>query len=85
MLTRKASRSLSDTDQALEAARVEGAEDAADHPERPAHTYREYERRPDCLPPERAGDRKKASPEESLLGKDARSSRAKRSGARRIL
>ena len=30
---------LADTDQALEAATVEGIEDAADHPERPTHTH----------------------------------------------
>ena len=51
---------LEDTDQALEAARVEGAEDAADHPERPVHTLNEYGR-PDDLPPARSSDRKKAS------------------------
>jgi hypothetical protein len=51
---------LADTDQAIEAARVEGLEDAADHPERPVHTHNEY-RRPDDLPPTRAWDRKKAS------------------------
>ena len=51
---------LSDTDQALEAARVDGLEDAADHPERPVHTHNEYGR-PDDLPPARAADRKKAS------------------------
>jgi hypothetical protein len=51
---------LDDTDQALEAARVEGLEDAADHPERPVHTHNEYGR-PDDLPPARASDRKKAS------------------------
>ena len=50
---------LSDTDQALEAATVEGIEDASDHPERPVHTHNEYGR-PDDLPPARAGDRKKA-------------------------
>ena len=33
---------LSDTDQAVEAAAVEGVEDAADHPERPTHTHAEY-------------------------------------------
>ncbi len=42
---------LADTDQALEAAAVEGVEDAADHPERPVHTHLEYGR-PDDLPPE---------------------------------
>jgi len=51
---------LADTDQAIEAARVEGAEDAADHPERPVHTHNEYGR-PDDLPPARVSDRKKAS------------------------
>lgn len=51
---------LTDTDQAIEAARVEGVEDAADHPERPAHTHDEYGR-PDDLPPARISDRKKAS------------------------
>ena len=30
---------LDDTDQALEAARVEGLEDAADHPERPVRSH----------------------------------------------
>ena len=43
---------LSDTDQAIEAAAVEGVEDAADHPERPTHTHEEYGR-PDDLPPHR--------------------------------
>jgi hypothetical protein len=33
---------LSDTNQAIEAAAVEGVEDAADHPERPTHTHEEY-------------------------------------------
>lgn len=51
---------LDETDQALEAARVEGLEDAADHPERPVHTHLEYGR-PDDLPPARSSDRKKAS------------------------
>jgi hypothetical protein len=51
---------LDATDQALEAARVEGLEDAADHPERPVHTHLEYGR-PDDLPPARSSDRKKAS------------------------
>ena len=51
---------LDNTDQALEAARVEGLEDAADHPERPVHTHVEYGR-PDDLPPARSSDRKKAS------------------------
>jgi hypothetical protein len=51
---------LADTDQALEAAAVEGVEDAGDHPERPVHTHNEYGR-PDDLPPARSVDRKKAS------------------------
>ncbi len=51
---------LDNTDQALEAARVEGLEDAADHPERPVHTHVEYGR-PDDLPPAKSSDRKKAS------------------------
>jgi hypothetical protein len=51
---------LADTDQAIEAARVEGLEDAADHPERPVHTHNEYGR-PDDLPPARSSDRRKAS------------------------
>src|SRR5579859_7124247 len=41
---------LADTEQALEAAAVEGVEDAADHPERPVHTHDEYGR-PDDVPP----------------------------------
>ena len=43
---------LADTDQSLELARVEGVEDADDHPERPTHTHNEYGR-PDDLPPAR--------------------------------
>lgn len=43
---------LADTDQALEAATVEGVEDAANHPERPTHTHLEYGR-PDDVPPNR--------------------------------
>lgn len=46
---------LADTDQAFEAAAVEGVEDAADHPERPVHTHEEYGR-PDDLPPERGSE-----------------------------
>ena len=46
---------LADTDQALEAAAVEGVEDAADHPERPVHTHEEYGR-PDDLPPKRGSE-----------------------------
>jgi hypothetical protein len=51
---------LDESDQAIEAARIEGLEDAADHPERPVHTHIEYHR-PDDLPPARSSDRKKAS------------------------
>jgi len=43
---------LADTEQAVEAATVEGVEDAADHPERPVHTHEEYGR-PDDIPPKR--------------------------------
>jgi hypothetical protein len=43
---------LADTNQSLEAAVVEGVEDAGDHPERPVHTHEEYGR-PDDLPPNR--------------------------------
>ncbi len=43
---------LDDTDQAYEAAVVEGVEDAASHPERPTHTHEEYGR-PDDIPPNR--------------------------------
>ena len=46
---------LADTDQALEAAAVEGVEDASDHPERPVHTHEEYGR-PDDIPPNRLKD-----------------------------
>src|ERR1700692_886206 len=41
---------LAETEQALEAAAVEGVEGAADHPERPVHTHEEYGR-PDDAPP----------------------------------
>ncbi len=43
---------LADTDQALEAEAVEGSEDAADHPERPAHTHKE-DHRPEDVAPQR--------------------------------
>jgi hypothetical protein len=43
---------LSDTEQQLEASRVEGVENAADHPERPTHTHEEYPH-PEELPPRR--------------------------------
>jgi hypothetical protein len=46
---------LADTDQAFEAAIIEGAEDAGDHPERPVHTHEEYGR-PDDVPPRRRDD-----------------------------
>lgn len=46
---------LADTDQGIEAARVEGVEDAADHPERPTHTHEEYGV-PDDLPPEHGSE-----------------------------
>jgi hypothetical protein len=46
---------LADTDQAIEAAAVEGVEDAAAHPERPVHTHEEYGR-PDDVPPRRGKD-----------------------------
>jgi hypothetical protein len=50
---------LADTDQGLEAAAVEGVEDAADHPERPVHTHEEYGR-PDDVPPQRRDDEEAA-------------------------
>jgi hypothetical protein len=43
---------LAESDQALEAAAVDGVEDAANHPERPVHTHAEYGR-PEDLAPER--------------------------------
>jgi len=43
---------LADADQALEAAAVEGIEDAADHPERSVHTHIEHPR-PQDVPPKR--------------------------------
>lgn len=46
---------LADTDQGMEAAIVEGVEDAEDHPERPVHTHEEYGR-PDDLPPRRGSE-----------------------------
>ena len=51
---------LEDSEQALGAARVEAAEDAADRPGRPVHTHNEYGHRDD-LPPARVSDRNKAS------------------------
>ena len=46
---------LADTDQGLEAAIVEGLEDAADHPERPVHTHLEYGPTDD-VPPRKRDD-----------------------------
>ena len=43
---------LPDTNQSWESAAVEGSEDAAEHPERPAHTHEEYGRPP--MPPKAA-------------------------------
>jgi hypothetical protein len=60
MQTNESVGELSDSDQALEAARLEGIEDANDHWERPVHTHNEYGR-PDDLPPAKAADRKKAA------------------------
>ena len=54
-VTEDSVENLSDTDQALEAASVEGLEDAADHPERPTHTHEEYGR-PDDVPARRRDD-----------------------------
>ena len=42
---------LAESEQSVEAAALEGVEDAADHPERPVHTHLEYGR-PDDLPPQ---------------------------------
>jgi hypothetical protein len=44
---------VADTDQALEAAAVEGSEDAADHPERPVHPHTEYPQREEDVSPQR--------------------------------
>jgi hypothetical protein len=43
---------LAESEQALEAAAVDGVEDGADHPERPAPTYEEFGR-PDDVPARR--------------------------------
>lgn len=50
---------LVESDQPFEAGIVEGSEDAADHPERPAHTHLEYHR-PEDIPSDdrRAEDHK---------------------------
>jgi hypothetical protein len=41
---------LAEDDQAVEASIVQGVEDAADHPERPTHTYEENIRADDVPP-----------------------------------
>ena len=46
---------LSDADQAIEAAAVEGVEDAGNHPERPTHTHEEYGN-PEDVPPRKRED-----------------------------
>jgi hypothetical protein len=51
---------LAEEDQGIEAAAVEGVEDASDHPERPVHTHNEYGH-PDDFPPAPESERKKAS------------------------
>lgn len=48
--TEESVEELADSEQSLEAASVEGVEDAADHPERATHTHEEYGR-PDDVPP----------------------------------
>ncbi len=48
--TNESVEELADSDQAIEAAAVEGVEDAADHPERPTHTHEDYGH-PDDVPP----------------------------------
>lgn len=50
--TNESVEELADTDQASEAALVEGLEDAADHPARQTHTHEEYGR-PDDVPPKK--------------------------------
>jgi len=51
-VSEESTEELADTNQSWESAAVEGSEDAADHPQRPAHTHVEYSR-PDDLPPKR--------------------------------
>ncbi len=51
--TEESTEELWDTNQSWESAAVEGSEDAADHPERAAHTHEEYGR-PDDVPPKTA-------------------------------
>ncbi len=53
--TEESVEELSDTDQAWEAAAIDGVEDAANHPERPVHTHLEYGR-PDDLPPAKGSE-----------------------------
>jgi hypothetical protein len=48
--TEESVEELAASGQALEAAAVEGLEDAADHPGRPVHTHEEYGRPDDVLP-----------------------------------
>lgn len=45
---------LTDEEQSIEAATVEGVEDAADHPERPVHTHLDYGRPDDQIPRRKA-------------------------------
>ena len=52
MSLEESTEELADTKLSWESAAVEGSEDAADHPQRPAHTHVEYSR-PDDLPPKR--------------------------------
>jgi len=47
---------LADTDQAFEAAAIDGVEDAANHPERPTHTHEEYGRPGDAPPGNKQSD-----------------------------
>jgi hypothetical protein len=49
--TNESVEELTEEDQAVEAAIVDGVEDAGDHPERPAHTHVEYGR-PEDGPPQ---------------------------------
>ena len=59
---------LANSDQAIEAGIVDGIEDAADHPERPAHTHLEYGR-PDDLPPaDEQGDAADQMIEDQIVG-----------------
>ncbi|MFI5071916.1 MAG: hypothetical protein ACHP8A_13595 [Terriglobales bacterium] len=46
---------LTEEDQAVEAGIVDGVEDAANHPERPAHNHVEY-RRPEDIAPENGSE-----------------------------